>query len=541
MNVVELSEDSSSFRFPFTDNEDTDLNLSKNFHKLRGSKTLPRRDCGDSVDSSSDLSLGLSPISRSRDSDTSIRSNVGSIEGERLVLDYVDSTSNSMKSEGKTSSRLQSRNCMNVDGMSGREETEERKNVESSETSPSPNPSSSPSPTGSLQNAMKQVGEHSSNFIDKIRDAAHKRKVAVTRSRDSLVAKEQEQLRSIAECKTRFAALKQKLHNADEKNEEATKENNVDQFLNSKQSFKLSRKSNRSNNGFGGAGVPKVEKRPTTKALSPKLGLRRKGGKTMSKAPGKLEFMSEGGSTIRPTTKSSSRMRFNDTSTSKGKASGQHNQSRRNMGRESIEKEKNSSKLKGFEEKEASIGVLGVFKARPVPSSTTRRWNAGQLGIPKVSKRAVTVPVSPCLGPKRRPRTIVECSDKIHNENLKSKIKRNALGSSIGLSISSRSKMTSPSSVRGSPLLGLTLINSIRKEKITITKITITKPYNDNSTRTIFKPFVPRSTNRANMRKQYDIYRVEKHALGIQEKRERLRSQIKVIHRELKILRKDLT
>jgi len=540
MNVLELSEDSSSFRFPFTDNEDTDLNLSKNFHKLGGSKTLPIRDCGDSSDSSLDLSLGLSPISRSRDSDTSIRSYAGSIEGERLVLDSVDSTTNSMKDEGKASSQMQSENYTTFDGMSGREETEERENLESSETSPLSNPSQSPSPTGSLQSAMKQVGERSSNFIDKIRDAAHKRKVEVTRSRDSLVAKEQEQLRSIAECKTRFAALKQKLHNADEKNEEATKENNVDLFLNSEQLSKVPRKNNRSNNGFGGAGVPKVEKRPTTKALSPKLGLRRKGGKAVSKAQGKQEFMSEGGSTIGLTRKSSGKMRFNGTSASKGTASGQHNQSRRNKGRESIETEKSSSKLKACEgeEEEASFGVLGIFKARPVPSFTTMRWNAGQLGIPKVSKRAVTVPVSPCLGPKRRPRTIVECTDKTLNENLKPKIKRNALGSSMGLSISSSSKMTSPSSVRGSPLLGLTLINSTRKEKITIAK-----PHDDNSThtRTIFKPFVPRSTTRANMRKQYDIYRVEKHALGIQEKRERLRSQIKVIHRELKILRKDLT
>jgi hypothetical protein len=443
-----------------------------------------------------------------------------------------------MKDEGRVPSQLQLEKYTNVDGMRSREETEERENAELSETSPLSNPSLSPSPTGSLQSAMKQVGERSSNFIDKIRDAAHKRKVEVTRSRDSLLAKEQEQLRSIAECKTRFAALKQKLHNADEKNEEATKENSVNQFLNFKQLSKLSRKSSRSDNGFGGAGVPKVEKRPTTKALSPKLGLRRKGGKAVSKVQGKPEFMSEGGSTIRLTTKSSGKMKFNVTSASKGKASGRHNQSRRNTCTESIETEKNSSKLKSCEEEEASFGVLGTFKARPVPTSTTMRWNAGQLGIPKVSKRAVTVPVSPCLGPKRRPRTIVECTGKTLKENLKPKIKSNALESSMGLSISSSSKMTSPSSVRGSPLLGLTLINSTRKEKITIAK-----PHNDNSmhTRTIFKPFVPRSTTRANMRKQYDIYRVEKHALGIQEKREKLRSQIKVIHRELKILRKDLT
>lgn len=519
MSVLPKSENSTFFKFPFIDNEETDLSLSKNFHQLRGTKSLPTRN-RDGVGSSSDLVMGLSPIARNRDSATSIISCTESIEGEMLVLDSIYSISNS--TENEETSQLYGKHTKE-DGRSGAETTSEKKNIDQIDMSLLSYYSSSTT-SCSLQSAMKHVGEHSSNFIDKIRDAAHKRKVAVTRSRDSLVAKEQEQLRSIAECKTRFAALKQKLRDADEKNKEAGKENNIHQFRISELSSKNSRKKNRMNKGFGGVGVPKVEKRPTTTPLSPKLGLRRKGGNPLSKASenskDSLERWSNAGHVLKP----SHRMRFNDTSAIKRTASDQRNQTKRNTVREP--------------EEETSIGGPGAFKARPAPSSTTRRWNAGQMGIPKVSKRAVTVPVSPCLGPKRQSRINVECSKKDHNENLKSKIKRDTMGSSSGLSMTSRKKTMSPSSVRNSPLLGLNLINSTRKEKIIATEL-----HNKILThkRAILKPFVPRSTTRANMRKQYDISRDEKRALSIQEKRERLRSQIKVIHRELKILSKGLT
>jgi hypothetical protein len=644
MNVLDISEDSPFFKFPFTDNENSDLKLSKNLYKSRGSE---------SSGLSSDLDFGLSPIARSRDSATSIDSYVEYIEGETLILDsddrprnstekggkpvsprqsgnYVDSETSSSKETTKEQEHMEyiegetlvpdsddsarnstgeeenpisprkSENFVEVEMSSSEEATKGRENIELSEMSPKLNRSLSP---GSLQTAMKQVGEHSSKFIDKIRDAAHKRKVEVTRSRDSLVAKEQEQLRSIAECKTMFAAIKQKLHRVEEENSQATKENNVDRL----------RKITRRNNGFGGVGVPKVEKRPTTTPKSPMLGLRRKGPNLVPKwsegqrdvskrkpkvekrptttpkspilglrrkGPNLVPKVSEGQKNVskskptikkRPTTtpksptlglqrkgpklvpkasegqkdtskrkptirpKPRDSRRFNDATGGKTNDSDQPNRSKRNTTRKSIERDKTFSPLKARGEVD-SINIASAFRALPVPISNARRWDAGQLGIPKVSKRALTVPVSPCLGPKRQPRVIVERNGETNNENLKPKMKKNTLGLSSGSSISSRSKAISPSSVRSSPLIGLTLIHSMRKAETT-------EPQSNDLKTPIFKfkPFVPRSTTRANMRKQYDSSRDEKRAFNLQEKRERLRSQIKAMHQELKILGKDLS
>jgi len=240
------------------------------------------------------------------------------------------------------------------------------------------------------------------------------------------------------------------------------------------------------------------------------------------------------GSTIVPASQRRNRTRSENTCRRKESGRDRHNDIKRKKGRESVTQSEMYLNFKPHEEKKDSIEVAsGTFKARPAPRSTTTRWNAGQMGIPKVTKRAVTVPVSPCLGLKRHngPMKKANC------DGVKKNFKIIHSGSMSGLSISSQTKIMSPSSVRRSPLLGLNLIQSTQKEKIPITEgqKNHLKPKS-----VLHKPFIPRSTTRANMRRQYDFSRNEKHALSLREKREALKLQIKATYRELKILSNDL-
>ena len=492
---LELSlEESASFKFPFTDKEDADLNLSTNYGKVRRSLRLAKKSRG----SSSELGLALSPIAKDRESTTSI---MGYVEGDSLCLSDIDSE--------------ESENDKPQTPLGYFEEG--KKSMEEQEIYELPIPR-----TENLEDAMKQVGEHSNDFIGKMRDAANKRKAAVTRSRDFLVAREQEQIRSIAECESRLTTLKEKLESGGETN----KENEAFQ--------QIRKKANKTLNGFGGVGVPKVEKRPTTKPLSPKLGLRRNGRKTKTTKKKKTMESSEKTSAFQPIAKSNITI-FNDAEIDECKNSTSLIDRNKHSKNEAVS---SKSKSNAKKEDQELFGAPSGFKARPIPSSTTGRWNAGQLGIPRVSKRALTVPVSPCLGPKRQSRIAVEVGSKTKEKISKSNKKWNMSERSNGYSSSSRSTTMSPSSVQGSPLLGLNLVDSTRKEHA----ITETRNIDNHvmETRNEFRPFIPRSTSRATMRKQYDDYLGEIRALTIQEKRERLQSQIKSIRRELKILGKEL-
>jgi len=394
--------------------------------------------------------------------------------------------------------------------------------------------SSSPR-TGDLQSAMKKVGERSSNFIDKIRDAAHKRKVAVTRSRDSLVAKEQEQLRSIAESKTRLMSLNEELQALGEKNGVSAKENNFNKRVNSKD--KNSYKNNRFVSGFGGVGVPKVEKRPTTTPLSPMLGIRRKGGKTTDRLGKEVNKILGSGTRAIPNTKPTNRNQYSDTSAKKVKVPSKRDMTPRQKKGDPVMPGTTSSKLNGSVD--VSVDETSVFKARKAPSSTTTEWNAGQVGIPKVSKRAVTVPISPCLGPRRQSRITRKNSDERHADNdISSKAKMNHSTRTNEFSISSQCRAMTPSSVKDSPLVGLNLIDSVKKNKSRAKKL---ENYELTPSHPLRMPFQPRSTTRAKMREKYDVRRLENRHRTLQEQRERLQSEIKVIRRELKILSKDLT
>jgi hypothetical protein len=498
----------SSFKFPFTDNEESELSLSESFREMQEGKITKNNyysslaysiddskideegdgygDTSTAPPSPSDFGgMGLlSPISKSRDSD------VGEIMQLDSVVDPIGTNSSS-----------ETNNIIQNDDTTT-EQREDNIIIEDSEAAPfspssSDNSSSSSSPPTTppapteddLQSAKKEVGERSSNFIDKIRNAAHKRRVAVTRSRDSLVAKEQEQLRSIAESKTRSAAsVMNDLQTVNENMKEAelAKENGIPNRHHSHKHGKSnsigfggvgvpkvdkrptttpmspmlgSRRKGESAATFGGTGVPKVEKRPTTTPMSPMLGSRRKGDNAISRKvmdeKSKRPLSGKGSKIIikGPTAKSSNMKRLSNTV----------NTNTSNHLDRSKGKEKPSTSSK----KETSVGSSDIFKARPVPSSANWKFHAGQNGVPKVSKRAVTVPVSPCLGPRRPSEKKVKRTGKTTDGGKRKSIIQITTSRLSGLSMSTtqnKTSLASPSSVTSSvisaDLLGLNLVDS---------------------------------------------------------------------------------
>ena len=220
-------------------------------------------------------------------------------------------------------------------------------------------------PTGTyrdLTSAKKNLDASSMAFIERLRGAAHRRKLRVARSRDSLAAKEKEHLLSIASANERRQLM-------------ASKEAPVNTHAISTQptaalepSYKPFKArpvpSTTGHVGNGGQiGVPKVEKKPATTPFSPLLGARR---------PQKEKLPSINSPTRNVPRRSTSRLV--------------------SMVAESLTPKK--SKSRGHS---ASM----TFKARPAPPTTGFMGQGGQVGVPKVTKRPVTVPESPSLGNRR--------------------------------------------------------------------------------------------------------------------------------------------
>lgn len=213
-----------------------------------------------------------------------------------------------------------------------------------------------------LKNAKKELGASSHAFLNQVRGAAQRRKQNFTKSRDSLFAKEQKQREEIAASKLLLASkevlkkAKFSVPAADTRSTSCRRE-----------PFKA--KSVPVTNGVLGSGgltgVPKVAKKQPTIPSSPLLGARR------LNRP-KVKALKE------PNTKPRI---FNR---------------RKSMPEASINKENIT------------------FKARPAPPTTGHLGRSGQAGVPKVPKRPVTVPSSPCLGPRRKTAVVVP-----GNENMK--------------------------------------------------------------------------------------------------------------------------
>ena len=124
-----------------------------------------------------------------------------------------------------------------------------------------------------LSFAIKQIDVSSQEFIQRIRNAAHRRKKEMTRSRDSLAAKEQEQRLTIA------ASKQKSLETVTTEESEAfgPLRSQPISDLNFKP-FKARPlpKTTGEKGGGGLSGVPRVDSKPTTTPSSPRLGSRRR-------------------------------------------------------------------------------------------------------------------------------------------------------------------------------------------------------------------------------------------------------------------------
>jgi hypothetical protein len=352
-----------------------------------------------------------------------------------------------------------------------------------------------------LRSARKQVGVTSSKFIDKIRNAAHKRKVAVSRSRDSLVAKEREQLRSIAQSK----ALDSHASRNEANNNEA-KENTLPQKA---AEFSLSK--SRNNVRFSGFGVPKVEKRPITIPFSPLLGSRRKQKITVKV----LE------ASPRPSILRSGKKKSTDSISHQAfQTPGPNRHARLSCAKSSTTTDAVASK------------PSTVFKARPMPSSTGIRGHAGQIGVPKVTKRPMTIPVSPDLGKMRQSKLVTKASKvKVASRvpDLDSKLTRRSTGSILSLG----TKSSMRSSGENSGLLGLKFVGATPEST---GRAILADDENDTPKNAVMQPFEPQSTRRASDRAQFDLVRDENRQIRLEEERERLQEQIRMIQKELLLL-----
>ncbi|CAJ1969680.1 unnamed protein product [Cylindrotheca closterium] len=269
-----------------------------------------------------------------------------------------------------------------------------------------------------VSSATKKVNESSNNFIQRIRDVAHKRKLSMTRSRDNLRAMQKGKLQpydedagdhadAIADADTDTnvkAVPKEKMQNYDEAvaqyadtetytgttdhadiDGDGEDESIVDDTTESSQLAPKPRKStsnqdlNRSATefhfkarplpettgmkGVGGLnGIPKVAKRPITTPFSPLLGARR---------PDKVSVKAL-------------------------------NAPKKTMpGPKNEEKAKRNSITECPKTPPPETPTQSIFKARPMPSFVGRKGQGGLTGVPKVQKRPLTVPKSPMLGVRR--------------------------------------------------------------------------------------------------------------------------------------------
>lgn len=207
-----------------------------------------------------------------------------------------------------------------------------------------------------MQRTTEELGASRNAFIQRLRGAAFRRKMNLTRSRDSLVAKEREHREAMAASMA--AKMQQEQQDRESlllkcKNQRSSSSipstAKMEQFDHTFKARPVPVTTGLAGSG-GLFGVPKVEKRPTTTPLSPRLGVRR--------------------------------------------------QSHRIKSARHAEEDSCDQPFHG------DTGAT-TFHARPLPKTNGHLGAAGQFGVPKVPKRPVTVPLSPLLGTRRSTQHIV--------------------------------------------------------------------------------------------------------------------------------------
>jgi hypothetical protein len=370
-----------------------------------------------------------------------------------------------------------------------------------------------------LSSARKRIDESSNEFIERIRCAQRKRKVAMTRSRDSLAAKEQEQKLSIAESKLK--AENARAQEAEKTPLIKTERRESELVVSNKQFKARPLPAATGEKGMGGlVGVPKVESKPTTTPFSPLLGSRRRENIKIKA----LENPKP------PSVKKDAEVR-----------------------KSSQPKAEHVSNRRACLPATPPSNAPAAFRARPVPAYTGLQGHGGQVGVPKVQKRPVTVPSSPCLGPRRRAtsagrlRPPAKISSAPHSENvdqtnLASILKDRSSTESIKhnrLSVSTRpsfSKTDSPASV-SSPLKGLRLLET--------TPLPLKRAGTENRENTTprnaqVSAYVPHSTVRAKKRAAFDARNDAMTQRKAEEERRQRQIEIRNMHKELRKLRQEL-
>jgi hypothetical protein len=241
---------------------------------------------------------------------------------------------------------------------------------------------SSPPDFEDLSSAKKKLDARSNALIQHLRGAAQKRKQLVTRSRDSLAAKEQ--LMSMASKQKANVSITSSTSNDEGPSPSPVKEtrklkDSIKDGVYPYKPFKAKQLPETTGDlGIGGQiGIPKVCKKQTTTPFSPKLGPRRRSGSHItSKSKHSLSNKPVSRSTQKGTKKTvfmtsdtyQPPMRAPDSNVQKAKKLSPEND------------------------------PFIPFKARPLPVTTGEDGQGGQVGVPKVEKRMTTVAESPCLG-----------------------------------------------------------------------------------------------------------------------------------------------
>ena len=359
-----------------------------------------------------------------------------------------------------------------------------------------------------IQLAQQQAGASGQAFIQGLRGAAHRRKMNLTRSRDSLAAKEKER-REEAERLAKEKLLKiQNAINGDEVEPVSTFEFRARPLPKSAQTQ-------------GVAGLPKIVKRQPTVPCSPLLGTRRASmpSTVVSKAtlqpesndrernsfharPIPKAVMNKGGqSGVPKVPKRPNTVPFSpQLGARRSRVSSQPPPGTRRASMLSVPMSKTNLQPENDSTRRNS------FHARPVPKSVMNK--GGQSGVPKVPKRPKTVPFSPLLG-DRRP--------KAHS-------RRHSV--CVGRERRSASSDCTP--------IGLAFVLDTENQENKANCVVQANPIPE------FKEFTLRSTIRAEKRAEFDEYRKKRWEERQQEDIRLRRERIRRLERELGELRWEL-
>lgn len=371
-----------------------------------------------------------------------------------------------------------------------------------------------------IDSARKQIGASSHAFMEKLRGAANRRKDQVIRARDSLVAKQKEIKESTEKAVGAVMETKESLDFQIQKEMDTVKQ------------FRALPMPSTSSRG-GMIGIRKVEKKKSTIPVSPLLGARRSEAEKCEDETKKTvdDDVKRKESECLDVRIQKERNTIKNRSTSyRGGMIGIRKVEKRRStvpvspllgarrpGTEIsnlLPQKINLGQCKGLEQKfqinssikTSSGNAVMRFKARPAPLAKKN----GPIGIPKVSKRPVTVAVSPLLGLRRS----VSCSAN--------------RGSAANFDASSQT------------LLGLNLLSpSITTDTSSHSENLDLREINTPSNRRM-AAYIPHSTKRAQKRVGFNKQRIQNADQRLKETKMQWDREIKHRKNELSNLRQSL-